>query len=122
MSEKELTRESKRIIRGSTVLDQALEHLRILLSAEVGDVTLFIVWAGSQPSVFSDAKVLSFLESRVFPSRGVYTAPVGTAATLVACLGSWGSPVHYVQSLIASIGTQLSIFGPKANIAESEAA
>ena len=112
MSEKELVRKIHEIAREFCALDDAIEETRALFSAEVGEATILVRPIAHGASVFSEPTVAEFLESRAFPFRGVYTAPLGTAGVLIVCIGSWGSPGALIQRLVDYAGIQLSRLYP----------
>jgi len=82
--------------------------MQALFAAEIGETNLLVRPAGRRSSVFREPTVAGFIESRTFPFRGVYTAPLGTAGVLIACVGSWGAPREAIQHLVEHAGVRLS--------------
>jgi hypothetical protein len=108
VSEKEFVREMNRIVRESSILEDAIEKARALFVAEVGETRLLVSPIVSNASIFGEKVVREFLESRRFPFRGVYTAPFGEDGVLIACIGSWGAPMETIQSLVDHAAVRLS--------------
>lgn len=112
MSEREFVREMNRIVRESSMLEEAIEKTRALFVAEIGETRLLVRPIVRNASilgetVFGDTVVREFLESRKFPFRGVYTAPLGEGGVLIACIGSWGGPIEMIQSLVDHAAVRL---------------
>jgi hypothetical protein len=108
VSESELRQEIGRIARESSILEDAIQKMRALLGVEIGETNLLVRPARCNFSAFREPAVAEFLESRTFPFRGVYTAPLGAAGVLIACVGSWGAPSGAIQHLVEHAGTRLS--------------
>jgi hypothetical protein len=107
MTEKELRQEITRIFWRSGSADAAMTAAAELLSREFGEVrilTLALQWG------MGDRRVAEFLESRAFPFRGAYAAPVPGAASLVILVGAWEVPHPPVQSLAEHLAQELSGF------------
>jgi hypothetical protein len=62
-------------------------------------------------SPWAAKSVAEYLDSRQFPFRGVYTAPLivenRKIGRLIACFVSFGSPGEFLQHLTAHIAQQL---------------
>src|SRR4051812_28180904 len=101
MKQNELFQEIVRIVGDADGLSAALHSIQSLLAAEWGGAILIIRPASSALSF--PHNVCEFLESRDFPFRGLYTAPLKTGAasagTLVACIGTWGTPGEVLRSV-----------------------
>jgi hypothetical protein len=59
-------------------------------------------------SIFGEQVVSDFIESRRFPFRGVYPAPLGAVGVLIACIGSWGTPIETIQSRVEQAAFRLA--------------
>jgi hypothetical protein len=109
-SESEIIREISRIGYESKSVDQAVEVIQSLLATEIGGSTLLLDPAELGISAWVAKSASAFLDSREFPFRGLYTAPlmVGgkTAGRLIACFGSFESPGEFLQRLTAHIAQQ----------------
>jgi hypothetical protein len=98
--------------RQARSVDEAIELFESLLAGEVGGATLLVdpVEEGISPG--TGKTVAAFMESRQFPFRGLYTAPltVGTrkVGKLIACFGSFGAPGRSLPEVTAHIARQLS--------------
>ncbi len=110
-SEAELIPLIARLSHQSRSLEEAIELFQTALTGEIGDSILVVepVNGGSSPLV---GEVMArFMESRVFPFRGLYTAPllVGNrkVGRLVACFGSFGAPGKALSGLTEHIAQQL---------------
>jgi hypothetical protein len=112
-SERELIVEISRIVHESTSVDEALKAAQSLLAVEIGGATLLLDPAESGISSWAAKSASEFLDSREFPFRGLYTAPLmigdERAGRLIACFGSFESPGSFPQRLTAHIALQ---FGP----------
>jgi hypothetical protein len=109
-SESEIIREISRIGGESQSVDEAVKVLQSLLATEIGGSTLLLDSAERGISSWAAKSASEFLDSREFPFRGLYTAPlmVGskTAGRLIACFGSFESPGEFLQRLTAHIAQQ----------------
>ena len=113
-SEGEIIHEIERIGQESQNITDAVKIAQSLLAAEIGGSTLLIDFpkqGGISPRA---AKSISdFLDSREYPFRGIYTAPLVAgderSGRLIACFGSFESPGEFLQRLTAHIAQQ---FGP----------
>ncbi len=108
MSTNEFVREINRIVRESVLEQDAIENAQALFAAEFGETRLLVrpaIWDGS---IFAEPAVRDFIESRRFPFRGVYAAPLGPDAVLIACIGSWGAPIDSIQSLVEHVALRLA--------------
>lgn len=100
------------ISRQAKSVDEAIELFESLLAGEVGGATLLVdpVEEGISPGM--GKTVTAFLESRQFPFRGLYTAPLTVGSRkvgkLIACFGSFGAPGKSLPEVTAHIATQLS--------------
>lgn len=101
-----LVPEIERISRRSTSLEEAIHSVEAALKSEIGDATLLLQPEGEKLSPFSLGAVSSFLESRTFPFRGVYTAP-SRAGRLIVLFGGFGEPGKFFQELTNRIATEL---------------
>jgi hypothetical protein len=108
MSEKEFVREMNRIVRESSILEDAIEKTEALFRAQIGDTRLLVRPVVCNASIFGETAVREFLESRRFPFRGVYTSSLGADGVLIACIGSWGAPIETIQSLVDHSAVRLS--------------
>lgn len=108
MSEKEFVREMNRIVRESNIAEDAIEETQALFAAEFGETRLVLRPMSSTASPFGEPVVRDFIESRRFPFRGVYTAPLGMDGVLIACIGSWGAPIETIQSLVEHAAVRLA--------------
>jgi hypothetical protein len=109
-SERELILEISRIGHESRSVDEAVEAAQSLLAREIGGSTLLLDPAELGISSWAANSASEFLDSREFPFRGIYTAPlmVGneTAGSLIACFGSFESPGEFLQRLTGHIAQQ----------------
>ncbi len=92
-------------------IDEAVELLQAVLAGEIGGALVLLEpFDAGSPRV---AKATSdFMESRRFPFRGLYTAPlvVGKVQVgkLIACFGSFGVPGKELPTLTTHVAEQLS--------------
>jgi hypothetical protein len=107
MTEKEFIREMNRIVRESSILEDAIEKAQALVAVEIGEARLLVRPVICSASVFGERAVREFLESRRFPFRGVYSAPLGADGVLIACIGSWGAPLETTQLLVDHAAVRL---------------
>jgi hypothetical protein len=93
-------------------IDEAIDLFQSLLTREVGGATLLVDRAEEGISPRTTQTIAAFMESRQFPFRGLYTAPVTVGARkagrLVACFGSFGAPEKLLPDVTAHIARQLS--------------
>ena len=98
--------------RQAKSVDEAIELFQSLLAGEVGGATLLVdpVEEGISPG--AGETIAAFLDSRQFPIRGLYTAPLTLGSrkvgNLVACFGSFGAPGKSLPEVTAHIAKQLS--------------
>ncbi|MEO8660130.1 MAG: hypothetical protein ABI693_16795 [Bryobacteraceae bacterium] len=111
MKEKELFREIVRIAHDAGGLNDALHRIQSLLATEWGGALLVIRPASTSKVTSFPPVVSSFPESRDFPFRGLYVAPLRsgneTAGTLVACIGTWGAPTDTLRRITNFASQQL---------------
>jgi hypothetical protein len=112
MKERELLSEIVRITRDAEGLGLALRQLQNLLATEYGGALLILRPASGSPATAASPHISEFLESRNFPFRGLYTAPVAGArrhaGTLVACIGAFGAPGDLLRRVTAFAAEQIS--------------
>ena len=113
MQERELLKEIGSLVRESDGLQSALRRMQALIANECGGALLIIRPESSATTAISAAPaVCEFLESRQYPFRGLYVAPVSagsrTVGTLVACIGTWGVPGELLRRITTYAGEQLS--------------
>jgi len=110
-TERELIVEISRIGRESNSVDEALDRVRSLLAAEIGGSALLIDPSEQGISSWAAKSVSEFLDSRRFPFRGLYTAPLiaenWKAGRLIACFGSFECQGVFLQHLAAHAAQQL---------------
>jgi hypothetical protein len=98
--------------RQAKSLDEAIELFQSLLAGEVGGATLLVDPAEEGISPGTGKTVAAFMESRQFPFRGLYTAPLTVGSRrvgkLIACFGSFGAPGKSLPEVTAQIARQLS--------------
>jgi hypothetical protein len=104
--EKELVPVVERISRRSRTIEEAVSGVETALRAGIGEATLLLQPEGDRLSPFSIQSVSSFLNSRTFPFRGVYTAH-SRAGKLIACFGAFGEPGRFLQELTDRIAAEL---------------
>jgi len=109
-TENEIIREISRIGHESVSVDEAVRIVQSLLATEIGGSKLILDSEDLGISARVAKSTSEFLDSREFPFRGLYTAPlmVGnkTAGRLIACFGSFESPGEFLQRLTAHIAHQ----------------
>jgi hypothetical protein len=106
MNERQLISEIGGIARCAGSVEEALAGMESLLGREIGSATLLLRPLGG--SRLNESAVSNFLESREFPFRGIYTAPLlEQGQSLVACFGSWGAPGDLLRRATASIARDL---------------
>jgi hypothetical protein len=98
--------------RQAKSVDEAIELFESLLAGEVGGATLLVDPVDAAISPGAGKTVAAFMESRQFPFRGLYTAPLTLGSrkvgNLVACFGSFGAPGKSLPEVTAHIARQLS--------------
>jgi hypothetical protein len=104
--DKELIQGIERISRRSRNIREAIRDVEAALKSEIGEAQLLLQPEGENLSPFSLQTVSSFLESRAFPYRGVYTAS-SRAGRLIVCLGGFGIPGQLFQDLTSTIASEL---------------
>jgi len=111
MKEKELFREIVRIAHDADGLTPALARIQSLLASEWGKALLIIRPASPAAVTSLPPAVSNFLDSRDFPFRGLYIAPLlsgtETAGTLVACIGTWNAPTDTLRRITNFASQQL---------------
>ena len=109
-SESEIIREISRIGHESKSVDEAVKVVQSLLATEIGASTLLLDPAELGISSWAAKSASEFLDSREFPFKGLYTAPLmmgnETSGRLIACFGSFESPGEFLQRLTAHIALQ----------------
>lgn len=106
MRENELLIEITRTIDGSSTLEEAIQHVQSVLNEEIGAACLIVCPEPLRASHFREGRVLSLLDSREFPFRGVYSQPIRNGdRCLIACFGSWGAAGDLLQRIVAHIAT-----------------
>lgn len=112
MRENELLGEIGNIIRQADALPSALTRIQSLLASHCGAALLIVRPASSEAVLPSVSAVYDFLESRLYPVRSLCMAPVNPggrpAATLIACIGTWGAPGDLLSRVTNYVGGQLS--------------
>jgi hypothetical protein len=110
-SEKELNLEISRTVHESKSVDEAAQFAQSLLAKEIGGSRLLLDFAEPGNPSLAAKSASEFLDSREFPFKGLYTAPllVGNqrAGRLIACFGSFEFPGELFQRLTAHIANQL---------------
>ncbi|HEY4086407.1 MAG TPA: hypothetical protein VGM43_10740 [Bryobacteraceae bacterium] len=102
----ELIRGIERISRRSRNIEEAIYNVEAALKSQIGEAQLLLQPEGEKLAPFSIQAVTSFLESRAFPFRGVYTAS-SRAGRLIVCLGGFGTPGQFFQELTNRIASEL---------------
>ncbi len=101
-----------RLTRQAGSVGAAIELLEPVLAHEIGGAVLFVEPADNGGSPQMAEATAAFPESRQFPFRGLYTAPlkVGnkTVGRLIACFGSFGVPGKALPLLTSHVAEQLS--------------
>lgn len=112
INERQLIFHIGRIARSARSVEEALGRIESLLAHEVGAATLILRPAESGTPFLAGSAISQFLESRDFPFRGVYTAPLGRGsrsdATLVACFRGWGAPGEVLKRATSHTAERLS--------------
>jgi hypothetical protein len=111
-SERDLIPVLDRLARQSQSVDEAIELFQAVLASEVGGATLITDSSEEGISPQVARFIAKFMDSREFPFRGLYFAPllVGNrrVGRLIACFGSFGAPGKALPQLTAHIAQQLS--------------
>ena len=111
MNEHELMSEIGGIARLAHSLDEAVTRIESLLAHEIGSATLTLQPVQNGSPFLAGTGVSRFLESREFPFRGLYTAPLVKGdrprGMLIACFGTWGAPGDLLQRATAYTAEQL---------------
>src|SRR5438270_7181110 len=112
MKENELLSEIGRIVRSADGLGPALRRVQALIAGQYGGALLIIRPVSSGTSLPPAPALYDFLESREFPFRALYTAPLNpgnrAAGTLVACIGTWGAQADLLRRVTNFVGQQLT--------------
>lgn len=110
-SEREVILEINRIGHESDSVEEAVELAQSLLAEEIGGSALLLDPVEQGISPWAAKSIVEYLDSRQFPFRGVYTAPLivedKKVGRLIACFVSFGSPSEFLQHLTAHIAQQL---------------
>jgi hypothetical protein len=109
VNENVLKREISQIFRHTEPYAAAIEAAAALLSHEVGDVRIVSRSDAGKRSIFRDPAIAAFLESRDFPFRGIYNAAAGQGTALILCVGSWGAPPRFMQSLAEHVALEAGL-------------
>lgn len=92
--------------------DEAIELFQSLLAGEVGEATLLMDAAEEGVSPNTGKTIAAFMESRQYPFRGLYTAPLTVGSRkvgrLVVCFASFGAPGKSLPEVTAHVARQLS--------------
>lgn len=111
MKEIELLAGLGKVSRAANSVHDALKGMEALLSERIGTATLILRGVSEDSSAAAGFSVASFLESREFPFRGVYSERVERsgkpAGTLLACFGTWGAPSHLLKAATAQAAKQI---------------
>jgi len=111
-NERDLIPAISRLSRQSKSIDEAIEVFESVLSGHIGNATLLVDLSeeGMSPSVAKSTA--AFMDSRQFPFRGLYTAPLTVGrrkvGRLVACFGTFGVPGKSFPALTSHVAGQLS--------------
>src|SRR6266851_4481291 len=112
MKENELLSEIGNIVRHADGIPSALTRIQSLLASHCGGALLIIRPASPGAVLPAVPAVCEFLESRQFPFRGLYMAPLNSGnraeGTLVACLGTWSVPGDLLRRITNFVGQQLT--------------
>lgn len=110
-SERDLIPVISRLSRQSKSVGEAIELFQSVLAGEIGSATLLVdlIDEGMSPSVAKSTA--AFMDSREFPFRGLYTAPLRVGnrkvGRLVACFGTFGVPGKSMPALTSHVARQL---------------
>jgi len=110
-SERDLVPVITRLSRQSKSVDEAIGLFQSVLSGQFGSAVLLVdlIDEGMSPSVARSTA--AFMDSREFPFRGLYTAPLTAGnrkvGRLVACFGTFGMPGKMLPELTSHIARQL---------------
>jgi len=112
MSEREILSEISRIARNARKTADAAQEIEARLAVEIGGAMIRLRLQNEGVNAFLDGPTSRFMESREFPFRGLYVAPLAIrgreAGTLIACFGSWGARGEFLERATAHIGEQLA--------------
>lgn len=110
--ERDLISAISRLGRQAHSIGEAINLFQPLLAGEFGGAALLVDSVETGMSSAVAQFTAEFLDSRQFPFRGLYTAPlmVGRqkAGRLIACFGSFGVPGKSLPSLTSHLALQLS--------------
>jgi hypothetical protein len=110
-SERDLVPVITRLSRQSKNIDEAIEMFQSVLSGEIGSAALLVDLTdeGMSPSVAKSTA--AFMDSREFPFRGLYTAPLTVGnrkvGRLIACFGTFAVPGKMLPDLTSHVARQL---------------
>jgi hypothetical protein len=112
MKEQELLKEIARIVREADSLAAALRLIQSLLATHCGGALLIIRPEAPGSAISAAPAVCAFLESKQFPLRGFYAAPLNygsrATGTFVACIGTWAVPCDLLRRVTNYAGQQLA--------------
>jgi hypothetical protein len=112
MKEHELLKEIGRIVRDAKTLTAALRRVQTVLADHCGGALLIIRPEAPGSAISTAPAVCDFLESRQYPVRGFYAAPLNygarAAGTFIACIGTWGVPCDLLRRVTNFAGQQLA--------------
>jgi hypothetical protein len=101
-----------RLARQARNINEAIALLQPLLAGEIGGATLFVDTNPERISPSVMKFTAAFLDSRQFPFRGLYTAPLKVGGRkvglLVACFGSFGVPGKLLPALTSQLAGRLN--------------
>ena len=124
MKEKELLGEIESVVRSAEGLGPALNCIKALIGAYCGGAVLVIRPESFGHATSTPPRVLEFLESRQFPFRGLYFAPVnyekGPPHTFIACMGTWGIAADSLRRITTFTAQQLSVLISRLDISVTE--
>lgn len=116
-NETHLLTEITGVARIAGSLEEALRRMEALLAGEIGAATLSVRNGASAAPLLASGTLSRFFESKEFPFRGIYTAPLAEggrpAVTLVAVFGAWGAPGDFLRRATAHAAAQLARFVPR---------
>jgi len=112
VKEPEILREIDHIVGIADGIQSALTQIQALLARYCGEALLIIRPAEPGPVLPGTSAAFEFLESREFPFRGLYMAPLRAgnrnAGTLIICIGTWGVPGDLPRRITNYLGQRLS--------------
>jgi hypothetical protein len=110
-SQKDLAPAISRLSHQTTSVREAVERFQSLIAEEIGGATLLVEPLEEGVSTPMAKSVSEFMESREFPFRGLYTAPLlagnRRVGRLIACFGSFGMPGDFLPELTLHMARQL---------------